>query len=86
MYEAQKLDIMRDALRSKATYVIESKKMVETEKVIPEIDLTSPSTTGSMSPVSSISSPQPEEETPISPQPQDEPTTTTTTTDSQVAS
>ena len=30
-YEAQKLDIMRDALRSKATYVIESKKMVEDE-------------------------------------------------------
>lgn len=31
-YEAQKLDIMRDALRSKATYTIESKKMAEDEK------------------------------------------------------
>ena len=31
-YEAQKLDIMRDALRSKATYTIESKKMEKDEK------------------------------------------------------
>lgn len=39
-YEAQKLDIMRDALRSKATYNIESKKMEESEKNF-EPDLTS---------------------------------------------
>ena len=39
-YEAQKLDIMRDALRSKATYNIESKKMEELEENI-ESDLTS---------------------------------------------
>lgn len=46
-YEAQKLDIMRDALRSKATYNIESKKMEESEKKFEEsekkieLDLTS---------------------------------------------
>lgn len=31
-YEAQKLDIMRDALRSKATYTIETKKMEKEER------------------------------------------------------
>ena len=39
-YEAQKLDIMRDALRSKATYNIESKKIEESEKNF-EPDITS---------------------------------------------
>lgn len=40
-YEAQKLDIMRDALRSKATYVNETKKIKQEEKELP-IPLVSP--------------------------------------------
>ena len=50
-YEAKKLDIMRDALRSKATYNLETKRMEEDMKMSPEPP-TSPVTSVSPEPQS----------------------------------